>query len=237
MRVHTGDARELALPEAAYDRVLVDAPCTGLGALRRRPEARWRRQPDDVAELTALQRELLRAGLERTRPGGVVTYATCSPHPDETAAVVAAVAAETGAEVLDTPALLPGGAGHGAAGRRAGRPAVAAPPRHRRDVRRGPAQAVNPVLDWWLADRTRGGPGSAPWVVGQWPNPALVVFLLALVARLVVPDPATAEALVLVGRGALLVWGLDELVRGVNPFRRVLGLGVSGWQVVGLLTA
>ncbi len=107
VRVHTGDARELALPEAAYDRVLVDAPCTGLGALRRRPEARWRRQPDDVAELTALQRELLRAGLERTRPGGVVTYATCSPHPDETAAVVTAVAAETGAEVLDTPALLP----------------------------------------------------------------------------------------------------------------------------------
>ena len=107
VRVHTGDARELALPEAAYDRVLVDAPCTGLGALRRRPEARWRRQPDDVAELTALQRELLRAGLERARPGGVVTYATCSPHPDETAAVVAAVAAETGAEVLDTPALLP----------------------------------------------------------------------------------------------------------------------------------
>jgi 16S rRNA (cytosine967-C5)-methyltransferase len=107
VRVHTGDARELALPEAAYDRVLVDAPCTGLGALRRRPEARWRRQPDDVAELTALQRELLRAGLERTRPGGVVTYATCSPHPDETAAVVAAIAAETGAEVLDTAALLP----------------------------------------------------------------------------------------------------------------------------------
>jgi 16S rRNA (cytosine967-C5)-methyltransferase len=107
VRVHTGDARELALPEAAYDRVLVDAPCTGLGALRRRPEARWRRQPDDVAELTALQRELLRAGLDRTRPGGVVTYATCSPHPDETAAVVAAVVAETGAEVLDTPALLP----------------------------------------------------------------------------------------------------------------------------------
>jgi len=96
---------------------------------------------------------------------------------------------------------------------------------------------VTRVLDWWLADRTRGGPGAAPWVVGQWPNPALVVFLLALVARLVVPDPATAEALVLVGRGALLVWGLDELVRGVNPFRRALGLGVGGWQVAGLVTA
>jgi 16S rRNA (cytosine967-C5)-methyltransferase len=107
VRVHTGDAREVALPQDAYDRVLVDAPCTGLGALRRRPEARWRRDPADVAELTELQRSLLRAGLARTRSGGVVTYATCSPHPDETTAVVTAVAAETGAEVLDTPGLLP----------------------------------------------------------------------------------------------------------------------------------
>ena len=107
VRVHAGDARELALPEPEYDRVLVDAPCTGLGALRRRPEARWRRTPESVAELAELQRALLRAALERTRPGGVVTYATCSPHPQETTAVVAAVAAETGAELLDTPALLP----------------------------------------------------------------------------------------------------------------------------------
>jgi 16S rRNA (cytosine967-C5)-methyltransferase len=107
VRVHTGDAREVVLPEEAYDRVLVDAPCTGLGALRRRPEARWRREPEDVAQLAELQRSLLRAGLERARPGGVVTYATCSPHPEETTAVVEAVAAETGAEVLDTVALLP----------------------------------------------------------------------------------------------------------------------------------
>ncbi len=107
VRVHTGDARTLELPESAYDRVLVDAPCTGLGALRRRPEARWRRQPEDVAELAALQRELLMAALERTRPGGVVTYAVCSPHPAETVDVVAAVVEATGAEVLDTAALLP----------------------------------------------------------------------------------------------------------------------------------
>lgn len=107
VRVHTGDAREIALPEAAYDRVLVDAPCTGLGALRRRPEARWRRRPEDVAELTALQRDLLTHALERVRPGGVVTYATCSPHPEETVDVVRAVAAATGAEVLDTAASLP----------------------------------------------------------------------------------------------------------------------------------
>ncbi|MDL5157998.1 RsmB/NOP family class I SAM-dependent RNA methyltransferase [Actinomycetospora termitidis] len=107
VRVHTGDAREIALPEAAYDRVLVDAPCTGLGALRRRPEARWRRRPEDVAELTALQRDLLTHALERVRPGGVVTYATCSPHPAETVDVVRAVVEATGAEVLDTAASLP----------------------------------------------------------------------------------------------------------------------------------
>jgi 16S rRNA (cytosine967-C5)-methyltransferase len=107
VRVHTGDAREIALPEAAYDRVLVDAPCTGLGALRRRPEARWRRRPEDVADLTALQRDLLTHALERVRPGGVVTYATCSPHPAETVDVVRAVVEATGAEVLDTAASLP----------------------------------------------------------------------------------------------------------------------------------
>ena len=108
VRVHVGDAREVVLPEAAYDRVLVDAPCTGLGALRRRPEARWRRQAEDVAELAELQRSLLRHALERVRPGGVVTYATCSPHPAETVEVVRAVVAETSAEVLDTAALFPG---------------------------------------------------------------------------------------------------------------------------------
>ncbi|WP_018333645.1 RsmB/NOP family class I SAM-dependent RNA methyltransferase [Actinomycetospora chiangmaiensis] len=107
VRVHTGDAREIALPEAAYDRVLVDAPCTGLGALRRRPEARWRRRPEDVADLTALQRDLLTHALERVRPGGVVTYATCSPHPEETVDVVRAVVEATGAELLDTAGSLP----------------------------------------------------------------------------------------------------------------------------------
>ena len=70
--VHTADGREAPLPDGAYDRVLVDAPCTGLGALRRRPEARWRRRPDDVAALAKLQRELLTAALRHVRPGGVV---------------------------------------------------------------------------------------------------------------------------------------------------------------------
>jgi 16S rRNA (cytosine967-C5)-methyltransferase len=73
------------------DRVLVDAPCTGLGALRRRPEARWRRQPADVAALGRTQRELLGAALAAVRPGGVVAYVTCSPHLAETRFVVADV--------------------------------------------------------------------------------------------------------------------------------------------------
>ncbi len=72
----------------SYDRVLVDAPCTGLGVLRRRPESRWRRTPGDVATLAPLQRALLRNAIACTRPGGVIAYATCSPHLAETDLVV-----------------------------------------------------------------------------------------------------------------------------------------------------
>jgi len=70
------------------DRILIDAPCTGLGALRRRPEARWRRTPSDVPVLTALQKELLEHASTLVRVGGVIGYATCSPHLAETDAVV-----------------------------------------------------------------------------------------------------------------------------------------------------
>ncbi len=87
--VRHGDGREVGGAEPGrYDRVLVDAPCTGLGALRRRPEARWRREPADVARLAPLQRELLASALDAVRPGGVVAYVTCSPHPAETRLVV-----------------------------------------------------------------------------------------------------------------------------------------------------
>ena len=82
------DGRDTSLPAGGFDRVLVDAPCTGLGALRRRPEARWRRTPADVATLATLQRELLASAIALTRPGGVVLYATCSPHLVETVGVV-----------------------------------------------------------------------------------------------------------------------------------------------------
>ncbi|KGN38840.1 RsmB/NOP family class I SAM-dependent RNA methyltransferase [Knoellia subterranea] len=89
VEVRTADGREVGEGEpAAYGRVLVDAPCTGLGALRRRPEARWRRQPSDLAQLGPLQRDLLRSALDAVAPGGLVGYATCSPHPAETTFVV-----------------------------------------------------------------------------------------------------------------------------------------------------
>jgi len=107
VHVHVVDGRDSGLTPG-YDRILVDAPCTGLGALRRRPEARWRRSPDDVRDLVRLQRELLTAAWELLRPGGVVVYSTCSPHLAETVSVVADIVRRTGAEELDTRELLPG---------------------------------------------------------------------------------------------------------------------------------
>jgi 16S rRNA (cytosine967-C5)-methyltransferase len=92
--------------EPGFDRVLVDVPCTGLGALRRRPEARWRRQPTDVPTLAKLQRELLAAAIALTRPGGVVLYATCSPHLAETIGVVADALRRHPVRALDTRPLF-----------------------------------------------------------------------------------------------------------------------------------
>ncbi|GAA4190555.1 transcription antitermination factor NusB [Microbacterium oryzae] len=109
VEVHERDGRELASERAgAYDRILVDAPCTGLGALRRRPEARWRKQPSDVAELATIQAQLLDAALTALKPGGVVAYVTCSPHLAETAAIVREVVERRGDEVeeLDARAAL-----------------------------------------------------------------------------------------------------------------------------------
>ena len=106
--VHEGDGVAFARAHAgAFDRILLDAPCTGLGALRRRPEARWRKQPSDLAGLTALQAQLLDAAVVALRPGGVLAYVTCSPHLAETREQVAAVLARhPGLRALDTPAVL-----------------------------------------------------------------------------------------------------------------------------------
>ena len=106
--VRTGDGRDIGQDEpGTYHRVLVDAPCTGLGALRRRPESRWRRTPADLATLTGLQRELLASALDAVRPGGVVGYVTCSPTIAETQLVVTDVLRKRDdVERLDTPAAL-----------------------------------------------------------------------------------------------------------------------------------
>jgi 16S rRNA (cytosine967-C5)-methyltransferase len=102
------DGRELcAANPASFDRILVDAPCTGLGALRRRPESRWRKSLDDLPDLVALQRELLSAALGAVVVGGFVAYVTCSPLTAETVDVVRWVLARNPhAEAIDTVAVM-----------------------------------------------------------------------------------------------------------------------------------
>lgn len=106
--VRTGDGREIGAEQPeSFDRVLVDVPCTGLGALRRRPESRWRRTPKDLVDLGPLQRQLLNSAIDAVKPGGVVAYVTCSPHPAETTAVVSDVLRKReDLELLDAGAVL-----------------------------------------------------------------------------------------------------------------------------------
>lgn len=106
--VVTADGRESDLAAASFDRVLVDAPCTGLGALRRRPEARWRRQPGDIPALVKLQRELLASAIQLTRPGGVIVYSTCAPHLAETVGVVSDAVRRYAVSAEDARAVFPG---------------------------------------------------------------------------------------------------------------------------------
>ncbi len=95
---------------AGFDRILLDAPCTGLGALRRRPESRWRKQPRDVGDLTRLQADLLDSAVAALAPGGVLAYVTCSPHLAETTAIVDYAVSRADGELtrLDTAAVLAG---------------------------------------------------------------------------------------------------------------------------------
>ena len=102
------DGTRPAWRPGCFDRVLVDAPCTGLGALRRRPEARWRRSAADLDALVPLQERLLGSALDGVRPGGVVLYATCSPVLAETAGVVrSTLSRRPDVELLDASRLLP----------------------------------------------------------------------------------------------------------------------------------
>jgi 16S rRNA (cytosine967-C5)-methyltransferase len=100
-----GDGTRPAWAPGTFDRVLVDAPCSGLGALRRRPESRWRRTRGDVDELVPLQVALLSAAIDSVRPGGVVVYATCSPVVEETSGVVRTVLASRDDIHLDEVSL------------------------------------------------------------------------------------------------------------------------------------
>ncbi len=105
--VIVADGTAPAWRPGTFDRVIADVPCSGLGALRRRPDARWRKSPADVAALGPLQRSLLRSAIDAARPGGVIAYVTCSPHLAETREVVGDVtAARDDVTVLDAPALL-----------------------------------------------------------------------------------------------------------------------------------
>ena len=106
VQIHLG--QELPSLTARYDRILIDAPCTGLGALRRRPEARWRRTPQDLKELVKIQKELLGAGIELLKPGGILAYVTCSPHLLETKAqVIELLHRHEEMELIDIAPFLP----------------------------------------------------------------------------------------------------------------------------------
>ena len=108
--MHVADARSRPWGNQFFDRVLLDAPCTGLGALRRRPEARWRRAETDIRELQALQISLLDVAVSATRSGGVVGYATCSPVLEETRDVVEEIVERRADVVLeDARPLFPQG--------------------------------------------------------------------------------------------------------------------------------
>nr|NLD40851.1 rRNA small subunit methyltransferase B [Actinomycetales bacterium] len=105
--VVTGDGREIGGSEPGrYDRILLDAPCTGLGSLRRRPESRWRRTEADLRDLTVLQRDLLDSAITALRPGGVLAYVTCSPHLAETVTQVSHAVRRHPVSLLDAPAEL-----------------------------------------------------------------------------------------------------------------------------------
>ena len=100
------DGRHLPA-ELLFDRILLDAPCTGLGALRRRPESRWRKNAEDLKELAILQRELIVSAWSHLKPGGVLAYVTCSPHPTETTAQIEwLLRSQNDSELLDATAVL-----------------------------------------------------------------------------------------------------------------------------------
>jgi 16S rRNA (cytosine967-C5)-methyltransferase len=102
------DGTRPAWRSGSFTRVLADVPCSGLGALRRRPESRWRRNPADVEQLHSLQLALLASAIDSAATGGVIGYLTCSPHRRETSDVVGeTLAVRADVEVVPAARLLP----------------------------------------------------------------------------------------------------------------------------------
>jgi 16S rRNA (cytosine967-C5)-methyltransferase len=106
VKVTIGDGRNVAQEGARCSRILLDAPCTGLGALRRRPESRWRKKATDIPELSKLQRDLFEASWGALMPGGVLGYVTCSPHLSETTALVSWAESAYGGDIELLPASV-----------------------------------------------------------------------------------------------------------------------------------
>lgn len=102
VEVRRGDAAHLDEREA-YDRVLVDPPCSDLGTLALRPDARWRKQPEDLGRLATVQQGILRAGARALKPGGTLVYSTCTISPRENERLVEAFLAEHGDFALEDP--------------------------------------------------------------------------------------------------------------------------------------
>ncbi|MEH2184248.1 16S rRNA (cytosine(967)-C(5))-methyltransferase [Nostoc sp.] len=95
VQICTGDSRHINQFQNTADRVLLDAPCSGLGTMHRHADARWRQTPASVRELSVLQRELLTHTSTFVKPGGVLVYATCTLHPAENEEVISAFLAES----------------------------------------------------------------------------------------------------------------------------------------------
>src|SRR5262249_13896866 len=87
------DAVEWPAPTESFDGILIDAPCTSTGTIRRHPDVAWLRQDSDIAALTALQQRLLRKSVSLLKPGGTLVYCTCSLEPEEGEQAIAALLA------------------------------------------------------------------------------------------------------------------------------------------------
>jgi 16S rRNA (cytosine967-C5)-methyltransferase len=101
VQIIAADARQMPFNKS-FDRILVDAPCTGTGTLARNPEIKWRLRPEDISRLQTYQTELLLSAMKQVVPGGRIVYSTCSLEPEENSEVVErALAAEPSFQVID----------------------------------------------------------------------------------------------------------------------------------------